>query len=120
MRILVVEDDEGIRDGLAEFLSDLAAVRAVGGAREAREAMLEEAFDVIFTDLRIGGEMEAGREVIDAARRLGAAVVLMSGASGREIDGALGCARADAILTKPFDLDEVERVLAGCVGRRAG
>jgi DNA-binding NtrC family response regulator len=53
-RILIAEDNDLSRDNLTELLSLSGyEVKAVGNGREAMEALVEEKFDLIITDLRM-------------------------------------------------------------------
>lgn len=118
MRVLVVDDDPSMREGLADILSPGAEVRTAGSALEASDALALSSFDMVITDLRIGGDYAGGRRVIAAARQHGAVAVLVSGATREEIDRTLGDQRADAVITKPFSIDTVEALLRW-PGRRA-
>ena len=112
MRLLLVEDDEGVREGLADVLGYHGDVNAVGDLLEARRLLSEGSFDLIVADLRIGGDRSGGKKIVGAARERGVPVVIVSGSSREEIDRALGEDRADGILTKPFLLEDFERLIA--------
>ncbi|HEX9340853.1 MAG TPA: response regulator [Thermoplasmata archaeon] len=112
--ILIVDDDEGVRENLAE-LFDVVGYRVLtaASAPEAMEHLARERVDLLLTDYRMPGPN--GVELIDAARRArpGLRAVLMTafGDSFTEIEsvrrGAVG------YLNKPFEADEV----TGLVGR---
>jgi len=109
MRMLVVDDDAGIRWVLARALSDegIEAVQA-GSLEEALKALEEGEFSLIFLDVYLpdGNGMDAL-----AAGRFDVPVVLLTAET--TFDHAAQAYRAGAMeyLPKPFDLDEV-RALA--------
>ncbi len=111
--ILVVEDDDAIRETLVECLE--AEGYAVAGAANGAEALVHLGRagppDVVLVDLVMpvmdGAEL-LSRMRADPATR-GVPAVLMTAAA----PGALEPLPAsDALLTKPFELDEVLAVVA--------
>ena len=74
-RVLVVDDEEGIRDFVADALEDdgHVTVQAKDGA-EAAERLRAQAFDLMITDLRMPGldGMVIGRDLGRPGLRLGA------------------------------------------------
>jgi two-component system response regulator (stage 0 sporulation protein F) len=116
-RLLIVDDDEGMRENLAELFESLGyAVRTAANTPEALEALAAADVDLLLTDYKMPGP--TGVELIEAARRLrpGLRAVLMTafGDSFTELESA----RRGAIgyLNKPFEADEVvafvEKILA--------
>lgn len=117
IRILVVDDDEGVRENLAELLR-LAGydVSAAANADEALAILSSGGVDVLLTDFRMPGT--TGLELISSARNEapGLRAILMTayGDGFTEIEsvrrGAIG------YLTKPFEADEImsliERILS--------
>jgi DNA-binding response OmpR family regulator len=119
MRILVVEDEVALRDGLCDLLSgDGHEVTAVGDGPAGVEAGLAARFDVVVLDL-----MLPGIDGIEVCRRLRAArpatPILFLTARGSEDDKVRGLGEgADDYVTKPFSARELlARVRA--LGRRA-
>lgn len=56
IRVLVVDDEPGIRDSMSAFLADYGFdTYNCGSTEEARELMLEQTFDVCVVDLRLPG-----------------------------------------------------------------
>ena len=118
--VLVVEDDETIREVLTDALSDEGyTVRAVTHGREALGVLAEWRADLIVLDLML--PILDGWGFLEERRRLGVAegvpVVVVS--ASRRGPSALGVDGVAAVLAKPFTLDE----LLGTVGRtirRAG
>ena len=119
MRILVVEDEASLRDGIVDLLTgDGHELVAVGDGIAGVEAGLREAFDLVVLDLmlpRLDGMQVCRR--LRAARPGGP--ILMLTARGSEDDKVRGLMEgADDYVTKPFSARELlarVRVL----GRRA-
>jgi len=116
-RVLVIEDDAAVRDAMVGFLELFgASVRAARNGHEGLERYDTVAPDLIFCDLRMpkmdGWEflrrLRAGR--ID--RRV--PVIAVSSAVELEHVRLLGF---DGCLSKPFDADELARVLDRAVLR---
>jgi CheY-like chemotaxis protein len=108
--ILLVEDEEPIRDLLAQFLSDGGhrVVRAIHGAH-ALDLVEEERPDLVISDIMM--PVLSGTEL---CRRLKARpgspkipVILMSAAGTWMADGT----GADAFISKPFDLGDMQALV---------
>jgi len=119
VRILVVEDEASLRDGIVDLLTgDGHQVVAVGDGVAGVEAGLRELFDLVVLDL-----MLPRLDGMEVCRRLRAArpglPVLMLTARGSEDDKVRGLMEgADDYVTKPFSARELlARVRA--LGRRA-
>ena len=108
LRVLVVDDDEAHAETLADSLEiDGCVTRVAGSGREGVEAMEEEAFDAILTDLVMADL--SGLEVLKAARRLqpDAGVLMVTGHAS--VETAVDAMRFGAgdYLTKPVRLAEL-------------
>lgn len=116
MKVLLVEDDASLREGMSDIISDLAEVRALGLVDSALAVLRQERFDLVLTDLRISGGGQGGRSIVEMARRRLQPVVLVSAAAEEELQRALHPWEPDAVLIKPFQLEDmtalVERFLA--------
>jgi CheY-like chemotaxis protein len=104
--ILVIEDDVGIRETLSEFLrSEGFQVDLARDGAEGLERLAVRRPDLILVDLFMPG-MSGGQFLerlrADAATR-SLKVVLMTGSR----PGGEAAAAADAVLQKPFELDEL-------------
>jgi hypothetical protein len=109
-RILVVEDEEGARAGLADVLALLGyRVSAVGSAEEAEHLAGEHNFDLVLTDLLLPGIR--GSEFARAlqARSPSLKVILMSGYLEHEVWRAQVSAGRWRFLQKPFDAATLAR-----------
>jgi signal transduction histidine kinase len=67
VRILVVDDDDHVRDALVDELSPHYSVEAVGSGNEAFDALALHQYDVIISDLRMPDH--DGIEVLEFARK---------------------------------------------------
>jgi two-component system OmpR family response regulator/two-component system response regulator QseB len=127
MRVLVVEDDEGIAQGLAAHLGRAGhAVDCTPAMAPAWRALAAEAYDIVLLDLGL-----ADGDGIDLLRRLRRApagrmpdpatpVLIMTARDhvSARIEGLdLG---ADDYLTKPFDPDELAARMRALTRRLAG
>ena len=119
MRVLVVEDEASLREGIVDLLTgDGHAVTAVGDGIAGVEAGIRDPFDLVLLDL-----MLPRLDGMEVCRRLRAArpgtPILMLTARGSEDDKVRGLMEgADDYVTKPFSARELlarVRVL----GRRA-
>lgn len=116
MKVLLVEDELTLREGMAELISELAPVREAATVADALEALGAERFVLVLTDLRIAGAERGGRVILEAARQRLQPVTIVSAAAAEEVALALRPYEPDSVLSKPFQLEdmlaEVERFLA--------
>jgi DNA-binding response OmpR family regulator len=113
--ILVVEDDPGIRQGIADFLGfEGYAVDVAVNGEEALSYLRERRPSLVVLDLVM--PVMNGPQLLERLRSEGIAsgvpVAIMTAA----MPGASSLPVADAYLSKPFDLDQLLEV----VGRHAG
>ncbi|HEU4598005.1 MAG TPA: GAF domain-containing protein [Pyrinomonadaceae bacterium] len=112
LSILVVDDEETVRETLAEMIQSLGHRATVVGGGAAALALLDgAAFDLVFTDLSMPemDGIEVAREI--RRRRAGLPVVIVTG-YGKDALRSHGAGdAADAVIGKPFDFEQVEEVL---------
>jgi len=116
-RVLLIEDEEGARVGLAELLEALRyRVTAVGSGEAALALAPEREFDLVLTDYRLPGA--TGLEVARTLRaaRPGLAVVLMSGYAPGDVANDLFDDRELHFLQKPFDMAALAQALRAALG----
>lgn len=111
-RILVVDDDEGVRRMLSVMLKrEGYHVASAPGGREALEMLEKSSYDVVLSDVKMP-DMD-GMELLQSvmAEHSDSTVILMS-AYGN-VDGALAAIKKGAYdyISKPFKKDEVILVL---------
>lgn len=107
-RLLVVEDDETIREGLAEaLLSEGYTVELARDGHQGKRALEHGGFDLVMLDLMLPGP--SGLDLLRGLRAAdsGTAVLILT-AKGDEVDKVLGLELgADDYVTKPFGLREL-------------
>ena len=119
-RILVVDDEQGIRAALTQLLEfEGYEVRAVAGAQQALDALAPWRPDLVFLDVKMAGMdgLEALREI--RARDPQALVVMISGHA--TIQTAVEATQLGAydILEKPLDTDRILVLLRNALATRA-
>ena len=108
VRILIAEDDEHIRGGLADMIeSEGWEAETAADGTEALAKALRGGFDLVMLDV-----MMPGKSGYDVCRELRAqdshTPILMLTAKGEEIDKVVGLRLgADDYLTKPFGIHEL-------------
>lgn len=108
IRILVVDDEPGMRKSLADILIDEGYdVKIAEGGLEAVEICSREEFDVVIMDVRMPGidGVEAFRRI--RTHKSGIRVILMSAFGVEELKYQALDEGAIAFLEKPLDLDAV-------------
>ena len=108
MKILIVEDEQRLREGLVDLLSAADhEVTAVGDGRSALEVGMVDPFDLVLLDLML--PQVDGIEVCRRLRQARPALpILMLTARGSEDEKLAGfAAGADDYVTKPFGVREL-------------
>jgi PAS domain S-box-containing protein len=110
LSILLVEDNDDMREMTVEVLAALGyQAAAAGSGEEALALMMDAGFDVLITDVGLPGM--SGYELAERARERGVGAVLFAsgyGASGELPAGSFW-------LQKPFSLDSMEAALVRLV-----
>ena len=106
--ILVVDDDDVIRDTLCELLGFDHHCEQANTAEEALRKLEARSFDVVLTDISMPGL--SGRELLKRVLSLypGTPVIVISGLSDQDQAQSLIGAGAFDYLIKPFRLEVVE------------
>jgi PAS domain S-box-containing protein len=120
LRVLLVDDEAGLRRAVTRFLTRRGMdVTAVGDGEEALAALNGQAFDVIVSDVRMPGV--AGREFLDRLRReRPEAVRRLIFSTGDTYAPDTAALLEDAgvpSLVKPFDLSRLEQVVREVAAR---
>ena len=119
-RVLVVEDDEILRDTLVEVMTDEGyELRAASNGMAALDAIQAWEPDVVILDLMMPlmDAYEFRRRQRDAGLAPRARVLILSAA--RDLEGAAERIDADAWLAKPFRLLDVIDAVDRLVNERA-
>jgi CheY-like chemotaxis protein len=120
-RILIVDDDAGVRQVLRSMLVPAGYhVEVAVNGREAVERLREETFDLVITDL-VMPEQE-GIETIKILRRdfPGVKIIAISGAFGGDYLRIAGYLGAHRTLAKPVRMDTVIRAVEETLQSGAG
>jgi response regulator RpfG family c-di-GMP phosphodiesterase len=107
-RVLIADDEPEIRAVLSDLLGRRYECTAVGSAEEALACLRGRDYDLVISDIMMGGM--SGLEMIPHLLTLApdAVVIMISGV--QTVESAVGALRAGAFdyVMKPFDLQHVE------------
>jgi response regulator RpfG family c-di-GMP phosphodiesterase len=119
LRLLIADDDQEIRAVLHECLCARYECRAVDSAEAALSLLRLERFDLIISDITMGGL--SGLELVPQALGITPDTVIIMISGGQTVEHAIAAMRAGAFdyLTKPFDLAQVEAAVARALEHRA-
>jgi ActR/RegA family two-component response regulator len=112
-RVLVVEDEQSIRDILVELFDvEGNCLTAVESLPEALDVLKTQSFDFIVTDLRLGGKRDGGLQVMAMAGMVcdDATVLVLTAYpddANRQASSRLGALH---FLEKPADLHTIARL----------
>ena len=119
-RVLVVEDEDGAREGLRQLLELLGyEVVALGSGEEARALAVEPPFDVLLTDYVLPGINGVLLSEQLVARWPAIRVILMSGYAENDLVREAVAAGRLRFLAKPFDLATLAREVREALGKHA-
>jgi DNA-binding NtrC family response regulator len=106
--ILIVDDDEAVRDVLYDLFSEEHLCHVAGTAEQALAFIDEQPYDVVLTDISMPGL--SGLELLGHLRqaRPGTPVIVISGIGDRTHAEGLTRLGAYDFLLKPFRLEEIE------------
>jgi CheY-like chemotaxis protein len=111
-RILVVDDDKGIRDAMAGVLGEMGYdVAAAADGDEALVLLQNSTVGLVLTDLNM-----PGMDGLSLARRIkkdsSTPVVLITASDRRSVEARLKDSVVDSVLFKPFRVEELTAVVA--------
>src|SRR5215213_7588112 len=111
-RILVADDEPEIRHVLSDLLSPLYDCEAVGSAEEAVERLGGGTYDLVISDIMMGGM--SGLDLIPRVRELSPDTVVIMISGVQTVESAINALRAGAFdyVMKPFDLHHVEAAVS--------
>jgi two-component system, NtrC family, response regulator PilR len=118
-RILIVDDEQSMRDFLAILLKkEGLEVLTAGNRAEAADALRRSAVDMVLTDVRLpdGDGLEILRHVKAASPET--AVIVMTAYGTAETAVLARKLGAEAYVLKPFDVDEVRIVIRDALATR--
>ena len=117
-RILVVDDDETIRDTLYELLSGEHDCQTAPTAEQALARLEVDSYDLVLTDISMPGL--SGLELMGHVRQKypDTPVIIISGISDQEHAQGLIRLGAFEFLLKPFRLEVLEKSVKRALDRR--
>jgi len=119
-RILVVDDDMFIREVLSRVLSIMGLEVAVAGSgSEGLNLFLMNSFDLVLTDLQMPGL--DGFDLADHIKEESpeTPVVLLTGQEKLTIMDKIEGSCVDAVMFKPFELEDVTKTVKNCLENKA-
>jgi len=121
IRVLVVEDDAGVRTTLVTFLElEGYEVETASSTWEALEKLEQNSYPIIITDIYL--DERTGLDVLEAARRKNpdCAVIMMTARGTMETVVAATRGGAFDYVAKPFDLDRMLETVKRAEALREG
>src|ERR1700754_26510 len=107
-KLLIIDDEEQIRHLLMDLLSSLYDCCTASSAEEALAALSERTFDLVISDIDMGGM--SGLELVPRVHSLSPDTVVVMVSGNQDIEFAIKALRVGAFdyITKPIDLRHVE------------
>ncbi len=118
--ILIVDDDDAVRDVLYDLFSDEHLCHAAATAEQALSFLREQTYDVVMTDISMPGL--SGVELLSILRREqpDTPVVVISGIGDRTHAEGLTRLGAFDFILKPFRLEAVEQSIGRALDHSRG
>ncbi|MEO8561585.1 MAG: response regulator [bacterium] len=113
--VLIVEDELCIRDVLVElFETEGVRVSSAGTLEEAKRMLARHIFDLIVTDIRLGGRRDGGLQVMAAAGVLSPEATVIALTAFPDDDNRQASIRLGAthFLEKPVALERIAELAA--------
>ena len=106
--VLIIDDEEQIRHLLIDVLSSSYQCSDAGSAEEALAALSDRTFDLVISDIDMGGM--SGLELVPHVHSLSPDTVVVMVSGNQDIEFAIKALRVGAFdyITKPLDLRHVE------------
>ncbi len=110
-RVLIVDDEMGVRESLRMVLKDTYEPVAVESADKAMEALAAGSFDVVLLDIVMPGT--DGLQLLEAIRSRYTTLPCIMLTATKTVKTAVGAMKLGAFdyLTKPFDVEELRVIL---------
>ena len=118
MKILLIDDDEWIRDSLQQFFeAEGCHLTALETAEEAVEELKKQNFDIIITDFKLPG-MD-GVDFLELIKESSAGVIkiLITAYGSKELVAQAGRHGVQAFIEKPFTSEIIEGTLSSLIER---
>ena len=117
-KILLIEDQEGYRTALEHAFGEAHQVRAVESGETALDLVASEPFDLVVTDLKLGGI--SGLDVLRRLKRADPYLEAIVMTAYGTVESAVEAMKEGAYdyITKPFHIDELQLLIANALERR--
>jgi PAS domain S-box-containing protein len=114
LRVLAVDDEPSMTRAVVRLLRpDGHQVVTAQSGEEALDRLTQDAFDVVVSDLGMGGGMNGWELAGQVRQRWPDVRIVLATGWGAAIDPAEARAKSvDAVLAKPYQVDDLRRVLA--------
>ena len=116
--LLIVDDDEAIRDTLFELFEEEHRCHLAGTVEEAMKWLDTETYDVVLTDISMPGLSGVELLAVLRQRQEKTPVIIITGLADRQLAEGLMKMGAFDYLIKPFHLDIVEKSVNRALGYR--
>lgn len=106
--VLIIDDEEQIRSLLIDLLGDTYQCSDAGSAEEALAALSRDTFDLVISDIDMGGM--SGLELVPRVHSLSPDTVVVMISGNHDIEFAIKALRVGAFdyISKPIDIRHVE------------
>lgn len=106
--VLIIDDEWQIRSLLVDLLGSVYRCSEAGSAEEALQALSHETFDLVISDIDMGGM--SGLELVPRVHSLAPDTVVVMISGNQDIEFAINALRVGAFdyITKPIDIRHVE------------
>ncbi len=117
-RVLIADDEPEIRNVLSDLLGEAHDCATVASAEEVLARLAAEEFDLVISDIMMGGM--SGLEMVPRALAVAPETVVIMASGVQTIESAIEALRVGAFdyIMKPFDLDHVERAVRRALEHR--
>ena len=114
-RLLIIDDEEQIRSLLVDLLGETYDCHEAGSAEEALAALETETFDLVISDIDMGGM--SGLELVPRVHSLSPDTVVVMISGNQDIEFAIRALRVGAFdyISKPIDIRHVEAAVERAV-----
>ena len=117
--VLVVDDEEGVRDAFRLMLGDDCDILEAHDGAAAIEILRSQDVDVVMLDQRMPGE--AGMTILPRIHALDPTIVVILATAVRDVRAAVEAMRLGAYdyVVKPFDVDDILVLVQRALDKRA-
>jgi diguanylate cyclase (GGDEF)-like protein len=107
-KLLIIDDEKQIRELLVDLLGSVYDCSDAGSAEEALTALSKQTFDLVISDIDMGGM--SGLELVPRVHALSPDTVVVMISGNQDLEFAIRALRVGAFdyITKPIDLRHVE------------